>query len=245
MNTPLTRIQEERLKSAVSCLERGQPADAIEILVTLSLEASQNAEVFYQLGTAYHSQGYLDRAISSLEHCLRLYPHHTNASIALSVILNDVGQYDRAAEIFTYAEKSLTASPTDLPKPPSNDVNAFFSEKHQELAGLYLTHHRFEEAIREAENAITLTPREPKARVLLSRALAKKGMLQRAIEELQRIKREFPQYLPARINLGIVHYTQGNVPLALGEWEKVLTLDPQNEEARKLYSMINTSAKLS
>ena len=51
------------------------------------------------------------------------------------------------------------------------------------------------------------------------------------MQELQQLKAEAPEFLPARIQLGLLHYSQGNVLDAELEWEGVCAVDPTNREA--------------
>ena len=61
------------------------------------------------------------------------------------------------------------------------------------------------------------------------------------MQELQSVKGEHPDFLPARIQLGLLHYSQGNVLDAELEWQGVLTISPQNREALSYLEMLNGS----
>jgi hypothetical protein len=74
-------------------------------------------------------------------------------------------------------------------------------------------------------------------RIRRAKAYAKKGFLTRSMQELQQLKSEHPHFLPARIQLGLLHYSQGNILDAELEWEGVLTLDSQNREAKAYLQM--------
>ena len=57
------------------------------------------------------------------------------------------------------------------------------------------------------------------------------------MQELQQLKREHPHFSPARIQLGLLHYSQGNLLDAELEWESVFQLEPKNREAQDYLQM--------
>ena len=57
------------------------------------------------------------------------------------------------------------------------------------------------------------------------------GYRARSAYKLQEIKRSRPDYLLARINLGVVHYSMGRVEEAIREWKEVLAEDSENKKA--------------
>ena len=63
------------------------------------------------------------------------------------------------------------------------------------------------------------------------KAFAKKGFITRAIQDLQQLKVERPDNTTVGVQLGLLHYSQGNLVDAQIEWESVLGQDPVNREA--------------
>ena len=57
------------------------------------------------------------------------------------------------------------------------------------------------------------------------------------MQELEQLKNETPAYTPARIQLGLLHYSQGNQLDAELEWESVLNIDASHREARAYLEM--------
>jgi tetratricopeptide (TPR) repeat protein len=100
-----------------------------------------------------------------------------------------------------------------------------------ELADLYFRYRRYDESIEEYAKAAMLDPTTLDIRIRLAKAYAKKGFLTRAMQELQQLKAEHPHFAPARIQLGLLHYSQGNVLDAELEWEGVTDTEPGNREA--------------
>jgi tetratricopeptide (TPR) repeat protein len=193
----------------------------------------QNPEVHYLHGVMNYFQGQVGTTVESLKKALSLDPRHTDAAICLSVLLNDIGKYDDAKRVFEQANQSVAHKRT------GNDfgIDRKFAVKHLELADLYFRYRRYDEAIEEYSKSARLDPTSLDIRIRRAKAYAKKGFLTRSMQELQQLKREHPHFLPARIQLGLLHYSQGNILDAELEWENVLTLDPQNREANAYLQM--------
>ena len=186
----------------------------------------QSADAHYLLGVSNYFQGKLGPTLTNLRKSLEIDPRHTDAAICLSVLLNDIGKYDDAKLVFEQANQSVAQKKTgdDL------EVDRKFAVKHLELADLYFRYRRYDEAIEEYSKAALLDPFTVDIRIRLAKAYAKKGFLTRAMQELQQLKTEYPSHLAARIQLGLLHYSQGNVLDAELEWEGVLDIDPSNRE---------------
>ncbi len=196
----------------------------------------EGADGFYLLGVMYYFQGQLGKTIENLKKSLHLDPHHTDAAICLSVLYNDIGRYDEAKRVFEQANQSVAhrrggASASEL------GIDRKFAVKHLELADLYFRYRRYDEAIEEYSKAALLDPTTLDIRIRRAKAYAKKGFVTRAMQELQQLKREAADFLPARIQLGLLHYSQGNVLDAELEWESVLSVHPGNREATAYLEM--------
>lgn len=196
-----------------------------------------SAEPHYFLGMCDYFEGKLGTTIQHLKRALELDPKHTDSAICLSVLYNDIGRYDDAKTVFEQANHSV-AIPQNR-----NDrgIDQKFSIKHLELADLYFRYRRYDEAIDQYVKAIALDPSQLELRIRLAKAYAKKGFVSRAIQELQRLKNENQTFIPARLQLGLLHFSQENLLDAELEWETVLELDPQNREARAYLEMIKRS----
>jgi tetratricopeptide (TPR) repeat protein len=205
-----------------------------EELIRKRLEAEpDSSDAYYLQGVSLYFQGHLGQAVESFRRSLELDPRHTDSAICLSVLFNDIGKYDEARKVFEQANQSVAHKRTgdDL------DVDRKFAVKHLELADLYFRYRRYDEAIEEYGKAALLDPQTLEIRIRRAKAFAKKGFTTRAIQELQQLKNEHGDYVPARIQLGLLHYSQGNVLDAELEWEAVADFDPTNREAQAYLEM--------
>ena len=207
-------------------------------LIDKKLESSpQSADAFYLKAVWFYFQGKFAPAIENLRKALAIEPQHTDAAICLSVLFNDIGKYDDAKGVFEQANQSLTVkhNHTDL------GIDRKFAVKHLELTDLYFRYRRYDEAIEEYSKAAILDPTSLEIRIRRAKANAKKGFLTRAIQELQQLKAENPYFSTARIQLGLLHYSQGDILEAELEWESVLEVDANNREAVAYLEMAKKS----
>ena len=196
-----------------------------------------NSDYYYLRGLMRSYQGRLVDSIEDLKHALHMEPKHTDAAVCLSIILNDIGRYDEAKKVFEQANQSvfLKQIGDDL------QIDRRFAVKHFELGDLYFRYRRFDEAIEEYNKAILLDPQSSEMRIKRAKSYAKKGFITRAIQDLQQLKQERPFDPSVRVQLGLLHYSQGNALDAELEWESVLELDPVHREAIAYLDLIKST----
>lgn len=194
---------------------------------------SHGADGYYLLGVLHYFRGQVGPTVENLKKALSIDPRHTDAAICLSVLFNDIGRYDEAKQVFEQANHSV------VHQRAGDDwgIDRKFAVKHLELADLYFRYRRYDEAIEEYGKAALLDPSTLDIRIRLAKAHAKKGYVTRALQELQQLKREHAEFVPGRLQLGLLHYSQGDVLEAELEWESILEVDPSNREARAYLEM--------
>lgn len=216
-----------------------------EILETPNVEKQILVETYFHLANIFHFRGEIGKAIKSFNKVLNLDPSHTDASISLSVLYNDIGQYEEAKKIFKQADERVKAVHSTLGEIEDQHINKKFSQRHYELAEMYMTYQRFDEALFEYNKSIKLDPSHLEARLKVAKAYAKKNFSNKALEELKKLKNEFPHYLPARNALGVLYYGNGCILEAQSEWERVIAKDPRNEEAQMYMNLSKTATETS
>ena len=73
--------------------------DAERVLLSGLKSFPNSSDIYFELANLFHHSGDVGRAIKSFKKTLELDPNHTEASIGLSVILNDIGKYKEARNI--------------------------------------------------------------------------------------------------------------------------------------------------
>ena len=211
-----------------------------QLLRALTIEPD-NADFHYLRGLLRSYQGRLVDSIEDLKRALAMEPKHTDAAVCLSIILNDIGRYDEAKKVFEQANQSVFLKQIG----DDQQIDRRFAVKHFEMGDLYFRYRRFDEAIEEYNKAILLDPQSIDMRIKRAKAFAKKGFITRAIQDLQQLKQERPTDLAVRVQLGLLHYSQGNVLDAELEWESVLELDPVHREAIAYLELVKSARPVS
>lgn len=226
-----TSNNEELLKVAKECFEKQDYKKAQIILNDIIESDDKNVEAMFLMANLFHINGEIGKAIKAFSRVLTLSPEHTDAAISLSVLYNDIGQYEEAKKVFEKANERVKGNNKGTGLIEDKHINKKFSLKHLELADLYLSYNRYDEALFEYNKVMALDEECLEARIKIAKVYAKKGFIAKAIEELRSLKNEKPNFYPARIALGVIHYGNGNVLEAQSEWEKVILKDPFNNEA--------------
>lgn len=233
--TASSRMKElNRLRQYSMALDMGA-----EVIAGSDFNNPDYLAVLKEMGTAYYFTGKLSKAIECFQIILQKEPKHTDAAICLSVILNDIGKYDDAKKVYQIANQSLQT------KSHGADLllDRKFSLKHAELAEMYFKFHRYDEALDDFAKALRLDPTNLHLRIKIAKCYAKKGFNTRAIQELTQVCAENENFVDARIQLGLMHFSQGNVINAQEEWEQAYELAPNNPEIKEYLAMAESATE--
>ncbi len=232
------------IEKGISCFKNREYNNALNIFNEVIESGTSSPEPYFYLGNIFHMKGEVGKAIKAFNKVLELEPNYTDAAISLSILYNDIGKYEEGKKIFEKTNQRVKANAQGV-SPDDQHINKKFSFKHYELADLYLSYNRFDEALFEYNKAVSLDPSNLEIRIKLAKVYAKKGFNHKAFDELKRLKNENPGFLPARIALGVLYYANGNVIEAQSEWEKVLSKDPSNSEAGMYMNISKTATETS
>ena len=225
-----TVSNDDMLTAARDYFRESKYSLAEPILNQLILKNAKSPEVFQMLGTIYYDQGKFNKAIRAFRRALELEPTYTDASVGLSIILNDLGRYEEGRKVFDEARELLARqSGHDDPY-----VNEKFSIKHDELGEMYFNHNRFKEALDQYYKALTLSNRKPELTMKVAECYLRLQEPDKAIKELRAIIKDYPGFLSARVRLGRILYDAGEVESAIENWEAALEHDPNHTEAQRL-----------
>lgn len=239
--------QDALVKKAKDCFNNGEYKNALVIFNELlghtdSLTKENLVETYFNVANIFHMKGQLGKAIKAFKKVLAIAPEHTDASISLSVLYNDIGKYEEAKKIFEKANERVKSG-EGHEGIADNHINKKFSLKHYELAELYFTYGRLDEALFEYNKSITLDPDLIEARVKIAKVYAKKNFVSKALDELRKLKNENPDYLDGRVALGVLYFGSGKVLEAQNEWQKVLSKSPSHQEAKMYLNLSETATE--
>jgi tetratricopeptide (TPR) repeat protein len=226
-------FSDEVFAEAKDAFIKGQYQVTEPFLQQLVLRGTRNVEVFQMLATIAYDRGQFNKAIKTFKRALEIDPTYTDASVGLSIILNDLGRYDEGQKVFQDAQIVLKNKKTS--SEPWLDEK--IARKHEELADLYNQANRFNDSLDQLLKAHKLTTRKSELTLRVAEAYVKTGDLSRATKELKNLIREYPQLNIARIRLGQIYYNQNLIAEATEQWENVLHRDPVNAEAKRLIKM--------
>lgn len=208
---------------------RGNYLKAEPMLNQLLLLDNKNPEVFQMLATIYYDRGQFKKAIKTFKRALEIDPTYTDASVGLSIILNDLGRYEEGREVFETAQRELAVVKNNS----DPYVNERLASKHIETADLYFQYKRYNEAIEQYYKALNLSSRKAEILLKIADSNVKAQDAKKALKILRDISVEYPSFLPAQIKLGVVLYHSNRVVEAIEEWERVLIRDPGNNEVKE------------
>lgn len=233
MSNSFDHLQDDILAEAREAFIKGQYQVAEPFLQQMVLRGTRNPEVFQMLATMAYDRGQFNKAIKTFKRALEIDPTYTDASVGLSIILNDLGRYEEGQKVFVEAQQLLEK------KSQSADpwIDEKISTKHEELAELYNQSHRYQEALDQLLKAQKLTSRKAELGLRIADAYVKLGENQKAIRDFKNILREYPQMNTARLKLAQLYYNMNNVADAVEQWENVLHRDPKNAEATRQLKM--------
>lgn len=230
--------EKQLLSNGVELFNKNSLSKAMKLFEEVIDINPKASDAYFYMGNIFHIKGQLGKAVKAFNKVLEINPSHTDASISLSVILNDIGKYEEAKSIFENANKQVKKEKQGVNDP---HVNLKFSAKHYELAEMYFTYSRYDEALHEFNKASALDESNLEIKIKIAKVYSKKGFLSKAIEILRKIKSENLNYIPARVALGLLHYGTGNVIEAQNEWQNALQKDPGNEELQ-MYIKLSSNA---
>lgn len=228
---------EDLLTSAKDFFRNGRYTSAEPLLNQLILKGAKDREIFHMLGTIYYDQGKFNKAIRSFKRSLEIDPSYTDASVGLSIILNDLGRYEEGKKVFEEA-KGLLAKGASKDDPYINEKLAL---KHDELGELYFRYQRYMEALEQYYKSLNLSSRKPELTMKVVETLTKMGESHKALKELRSLINAFPSFATARLKLGVLLYEAGSIAEAVEEWERVLAREPGNSEAKRLLNLAQAS----
>jgi tetratricopeptide (TPR) repeat protein len=226
-------LNDDMLAEAREYFIDGNYKMAEPILQQMLLQNTRNPEVYQMLATIYYDKGQFSKAIKTFKRALEIDPTYTDASVGLSIILNDLGKYDEGKQVFVDAQDQLEK------KSGKNDpfIDEKLSSKHEELADLYFQYKRYNEALEQLLKAQRLSTRKAEITMRISEVYVHLGQSERAIKDLRALIREYPHFIPARLKLGVIYYNSNNIAEATEQWENILMRDPQHPEALRYLKM--------
>lgn len=205
--------------------QAGKHGDAKPHLAQVLQSHDDFADVHMMMGVISFEEGDVESARASFERALEINPFYTEAALNLSVCLNEVGEYDRAREVYDNARTGQSSGGLDR-------LDAYARGKianlHREVGDAYAAVHMADNAMKEYRKALRVSPTFPDIRVRLANMLRDLGQTDEALDEYEGVVGASPTYAPGYLNYGIALWQAGRIPEARAQWKRALELDPDN-----------------
>ncbi len=158
----------------------------------------RGAEIHYELGIQAQQVGNVQQAYKEFQKALELDPDYPEAHNAIGILLHL--SFNRPEEAIQHYNKAL-------------EVRPGFSEVKTNLANVYLSQTRYDEAIKLYEAALNdmLYPTPFIAQGNLGWALYKKGETERALQSIKASVTTNPNFCLGYKNLGVIYEETGNI----------------------------------
>lgn len=202
-------------------------------------EKDSFADVYNMLGFIYYTAGRHSDAIESFKKALKINPNYTEVSLNLSVAYNEMGEFDKARDIYAKAKDAGAVGSTSYLDPYAKGKLA---NMHTDIGAIYQDLGFYKEAVDEYKKAIALRPTFVDIKNKLGVVYRDMRDYSKSVRELEEAIKINPEYTPARINLGITYYTMGQIDKAKAEWMNVLNKNPNDKTAR-MYMNLTTEKK--
>ncbi len=209
---------------------------ALQHLIVFEKHNKDYADVYNMLGIIFNLNGKLKEAIRAFGKAVKLNPGYMEAATNLAVTYNDIGQYEKAKNALDKARESSHFK--TLKEMENKLIKSKLSNMHAQIGNLYVDVNDYDSAIEEYQKALKLQPTFVDIKTKLAVALREKGMVAQAIKELEEAKFINAEYIPARVNLGILYYLMNRSDDAIIELESVLKHEPANGIAKMYLNVV-------
>ncbi len=217
---PGERVQAEIL------LRKGDAIGAADVLEKITADKPDDAQALAMLGEAYMEQHRGQQAIDAFDRASKLAPK--NAAVLRGLALNRLSA-GQNAEGTTELEQALQLAPDD-------------STTGIALALDYIRQRKFDDAVKLIDDMRKRDPKSDVAANMSGMVELARGDLAQAEAKYSAVEKEFPDYLPTKLQLGYVYAAEGEPDKARAEFQSVIAKDPANLAALQNLSRMDVAA---
>lgn len=212
---------------------------ALLYLEKVAGEKDNFADVYNMLGLIYYNNSRFEDAIRCFSKAVEINPNYTEATLNLSVVYNELGQFDKSGEIYMMAKNTKGETHSYL----DPFVKGKLANMHDSLATIYKDLGYYREAAEEYRKALRLRPDFADIKTNLGAVYRDMKDYHAAIKEFEEAIKANPDYPAARIQLGLTYYVMGHHERAKTEWLKVLRKSPDNKMAQMYLNLLLTPSR--
>ncbi|MFH1664663.1 MAG: tetratricopeptide repeat protein [Candidatus Omnitrophota bacterium] len=179
------------------------------------------ARAYIGLGNVYFAKKLYGKAIYEYNKVIEKGGHHPGAYLNMG-ICHELMQ-DRDAAVKSY-QNAIQMDPSFIPP-------------YGKLAGIYIRQNNLKEAERILKQSLQINPHNPRDRFFLGNVYKMKGDIAGAEASYRTALEAAPDAVPVLIELGRIYMEKGDTEGARRIYEKVLMINPGNEEARNAMNL--------
>lgn len=188
------------------------------------------ADVYNYMGLISHEGGHYSEAIRAFEKALKINPRYTEALLNLSILYNDMGEYDRAKRLVKRSRDEAHKTPTAI----DPFIRSKLANKHADVGDLYWGVGAYAQAVQEYKRALELGERYVDIRTKMAICLRELGKKAEALAELKLGLKDNPDFADAYTQLGVTLYSMGKKSEARKIW-KSAAKKFSNNKTLKMY----------
>jgi tetratricopeptide (TPR) repeat protein len=207
---------------------------ALLALGDLSGSGRAYADIHHLRGLCFSLLDRPDEALQEFDRALALNPRYLEALLHRGLVLNQLGRGGEAAAAFAAATAAEGPPVAGLSAP----IAARLANEHARLGDLYAEAGALAEAVLESRRAVELGPGFHDLRLRLARLLLESGNPLQAREELEAILALRPEWVEAKVQLGMARYLAGDTAGARDTWRECRDARPDLERIAAYLAMV-------
>ncbi len=210
-------------------LYQNQYDEAIQ-LYTEALRISEKAGYYARRGDCYYNQAQYKKALADYDHALSLDPINPNYLREKSAVFYQQNRLADAQELIEQAEKLDPNSKWIKEKKEFYESDGARANTHARLGYELLSQERYEEAIKELNEALNLNGDDYNSYYNRGVCLYYLHRPDEALTDMRQVLARKREYLAAYKLMGRIEFERGNYDNALEAMSNFLKLDNQNGE---------------
>ena len=229
------------MKNLVQMIEEGkyffksQKYRKAEELFKKALQKKKEfADVQNYLGLITFQEGRYGEAIDYFKKALKINPRYTEALLNLSILYNDIGDYENAKKLVNRSRRDAKSKKTKM----DPFIRSKLANKHAEVADWYHGVGAYKEAVDEYKKALALEDGYVDLQTKMAICMREKGDLKNALNELKKAVKKNAKFADAQIQLGVTHYALGKKMEAKKAWKAAAKKFPSNKTIKMYLRLV-------
>jgi len=195
------------------------------------------ADIRHMCGLCLSFLGQPEAALEEFDRALKINDQYVEAHLNRALVLNELGRFEEGAEAFERAGYYEYAVAGRFPAA----ITARLAQAHAQVGDLYNEAGAPVEAAAQYRRALEMRPRFHDIRNKLAQSLLQIGDVNGAVDQLTMALAGNPKFVPARLNLGLALFRQGDREGAKREWRECRAQDADNAQVAAFLALLEAA----